>query len=1251
VSASQTPTLGGDATLLPEGTDASEDPAPAGPARSVAGLLLGRYRLERTLGQGAYGVVFLAHDPDLERKVALKVLRPRAHASDDARERFFREARVLASLLDPSIATVFDVGSAPMAGVLGLGAGDDEVFYIVMEYVAGTDLSTWLAAKRRSWQEVVRVFVRAGRGLAAAHRADVVHRDFKPSNVLMSTEGAVKVADFGLAQGLGSVPTSSSGPAESAWSDGSAEIDLTRTGTLLGTPMFMAPEQHEGGRVGPAADQFAFCVALYFGLTGSYPFEPGPHAALWAQKSEQAIAAWPAERSVPRWVRAVVERGLRADPDARFGAMEALLQRLEKSPARRAAGASTWILAPMVLAGGAWMGYQATRPATVSVELRSSAQDPLEDVRVQVDGATTRFRDGTLSLSSGQHLIEVQARDHDPVTRAVEVESGGDVQLAIELPRQTGVLDITAHPDAARIFVDGIDHGSRVRALALPTGIHEVHTRLDGHFTHSMQWTVAHGGQHKAVVSLPAIGVWEYASAPPNQDVTWLPDATGDGRAELLVARAGVATVVDPWNDDSVGSVRFAHSFVPEQRVADVDGDAMPEFISVAATEDMRTLAVHDLRTFGEPRWSRTFPGFADVKGTLVLIGPLLVVLDGDRVLALDAATGAQRWTVSMPGVRRVRALGGGALLLDTKTESVVLNTEGRERWRTPQTHTFAASDVDGDGDAEVLVLAEESVQLLDGQSGEPHWSIGRPKGDVSVIESAPASMFVLKTGDGVATYEATSGNVLQSFTGTRPQLHALGGRHLISTVEGESVVLRDLNTAAEIGRRPKSDARLRASGDFNGDGADELLWVASNGTMRFLDEALRPLAELELSKPATRLIDVRDANGDGVVDLLFENRRGLLLLEGPKRKWTVRSQHSVRAPVLLSKTSDDPTVLATVEREGKRHLARIDGRSGHAQLFPLEVGSDLHREAALHDDVLYFASRGGIDGYRTTDGAHVGQQRFGKLVYATPTVIDVDADGMPEVLAATFGGKDSVLAVLSSDLSEVEREVPIPEHVWARPLPLDIDGSSLVLVFGLQGGVAALDPANDWAPRWQTSTGARINFAGVPFETDAGTRIAVTTMARSADDDALIFLDAATGEIVERHPGWGSRTAPATVVDDALFVADNHGKLRRFERGALAWERTVTHASASGPLGVGKLRTDGPTVLATVWRTGSLVVVDASDGDALWRFSVDSRIEGRPLIADLEGDGESEVVIGTHDGTVLSLRSGPPTWSELRGE
>ena len=295
-----------------------EDVAPVAKEKGLSvGELVGRYVLVGEVGRGAMGRVYRAYDPRLSREVALKVLgRPKKNAAETA-QRVIREAQALAKLNHPNVVAVYDVGQS------------DKRYYIAMELVLGANLSDWLAKEARSWREVLDVMLGAGRGLAAAHAAGLVHRDLKPGNILVGDDGRVRVTDFGLARG--GVFTNSSSVGSIAPATHDIEDALTEMGTILGTPAYMPPEQHRGRQLDGRSDAYAFCLTLWEAITGNRPFTGRSPKELLENKITASLR-WPASK--PAWLGTVLTRGLAPEPEARYPTMDALLDALDRDPTR-----------------------------------------------------------------------------------------------------------------------------------------------------------------------------------------------------------------------------------------------------------------------------------------------------------------------------------------------------------------------------------------------------------------------------------------------------------------------------------------------------------------------------------------------------------------------------------------------------------------------------------------------------------------------------------------------------------------------------------------------------------------------------------------------------------------------------------------------------------------------------------------------------------------------------------------------------
>ncbi|MEM9456899.1 MAG: tetratricopeptide repeat protein [Myxococcota bacterium] len=295
--------------------------------RAAAPIRVGRYVLGERLGAGGLGVVHAAHDPQLDREVAIKLLRPGLRGDRSREEsRLLREGQAIARLSHPNVVEVFDVGtyelprSAEATGLPRRGV------FVVMARLEGQTLEAWLERRPRSWPEVLEVMRAAGQGLVAAHAAGLVHRDFKPANIFVEHDGWVRVLDFGLARPEGPSRTTALIPVAGA----SVELaeSITRTGAVLGTPAYMAPEQHRGCMADARSDQYSFCATLYRGLYGVLPFEGSDLDALDQAKQARALVRPERELRVPRWLRAVMLRGLSPSPRERWPSMRALLRAL-----------------------------------------------------------------------------------------------------------------------------------------------------------------------------------------------------------------------------------------------------------------------------------------------------------------------------------------------------------------------------------------------------------------------------------------------------------------------------------------------------------------------------------------------------------------------------------------------------------------------------------------------------------------------------------------------------------------------------------------------------------------------------------------------------------------------------------------------------------------------------------------------------------------------------------------------------------
>lgn len=273
-----------------------------------------RFVILRQLGRGGMGVVYAAYDEKLDRKVAVKLLHQAEAQSADQRRRVLREAQAMAQVSHPNVVHAYEVGEV-----------DGQVF-LAMEYVEGTTLATWQRQAGRSWDDTLRIYLAAGQGLLAAHRVGLVHRDFKPENVLVNQEGRPLVADFGLAHVAGREEKQTA--RETAETGRLLESPLTMTGGVVGTPAYMSPEQYSGEPADSRSDQFSFCAALYEALYKQLPFAGQDLTVLSYSILTGRVRPVPSGLSIPQTVEETLRRGLSVDPARRFPSMAELLSAL-----------------------------------------------------------------------------------------------------------------------------------------------------------------------------------------------------------------------------------------------------------------------------------------------------------------------------------------------------------------------------------------------------------------------------------------------------------------------------------------------------------------------------------------------------------------------------------------------------------------------------------------------------------------------------------------------------------------------------------------------------------------------------------------------------------------------------------------------------------------------------------------------------------------------------------------------------------
>ncbi|MCB9717040.1 MAG: tetratricopeptide repeat protein [Myxococcales bacterium] len=556
---------------------------------------VGRYIITGRLGHGGMGVVYRAYDPQLDRRVALKVLHPHeaGRADSSHRERLLREARALGRLAHPNVVAVHDVGTV------------GEQVYVAMELVEGPPLDRWLAAEPRSTTEILRVFAAAGRGLLAVHEAGLVHRDFKPSNVIVGDDGRVRVVDFGLAKPvLDATPSCDAERGPTPGSPSPGDGALTRRGAVVGTPLYMAPEQARGVPGDARTDQYAFCVVLHEALHGRRPGAVQPSPAR-------------TTRRVPMRVQRALSRGLSTRPEDRFAGMGPLVAILERPPPARA-----WLVGGVATATllGAWaltgeppdpcVDSAAAMDGIWSDEARSGLASRLASPLPHLQGTWDRIEQ---RLDARADAWRAMAHDNCEASRArgeqsETTRSRRAACLDGRLDETAAMLEVLGSTEPERLSqallaLDGLPPVSRCAAgaqlaLGVPTSEVDPQAAREIRYRESrlrVQLQVAMDGQ----------GALEQAQA-------LVADAEALGDGPLVAETKHRLARVHAWSGDyeaAATTLREAIAVAMEHRHEEIEAQARTELARVlmvrgelAAAREARVGALAAARRWGQPR-------------------------------------------------------------------------------------------------------------------------------------------------------------------------------------------------------------------------------------------------------------------------------------------------------------------------------------------------------------------------------------------------------------------------------------------------------------------------------------------------------------------------------------------------------------------------------------------------------------------------------------------------------------------------
>jgi len=698
-------------------------------------LTVGRYSILKVIGEGAMGTVYACFDDQLDRRVALKLIK--GGQSDAARRRMMREAQAMAQLSHPNVVPVFEVGE------------HDGQLFVAMEYVKGVTLARWQVEEDdRPWREMVRMYVEAGRGLAAAHAAGLVHRDFKPHNAVVGNDGRVRVLDFGLAARHGDLsPPLDESAVGPAVAERALDTPLTETGTVMGTPAYMPPEQFMGGKVDARSDQFSFCVAFWEGLYGKRPFSGGSPTELFSAVVRGEVGDI-SRSEVPVGVRNALLRGLSTEPDDRWPELPALLEEIERHTSR---GRRRWVLAATlgllaVSVLGSVLLRDDTRTEQAQKEAAAARVEADQAHEREVEAERARARADT-NMRNTLRVARAALLDHAPTEAAAllrEVE--GALPSAIEAWPEA-VARSRDRPRRLRALFEG--HEGPVNTVAFsPDGTKIVTASVDGSArVFSLDRSVrdqvfdAHRGR-----------VWSAQFSP---DGTRVATASFDGTARVFTLDGSEEPIVLEPHEATV----FSATFSPDGKyIATASEDHTARVHRIDGRESAVVLEGHALRVRTarfSPDGSRVVTSSSDGDARVfdARTGESLAVLVGHEarvVWAEYSPDGSRIVTAGYDNTVRIwSAAGVEQFVMVSHTAPVVMavfSPDGRTVLTASDDGTVRRFAADGTTASEVVARHADKVR--------------------SVSFSPDGRAFVSAAGDNVARVVALDGSSNRELTG-----------------------------------------------------------------------------------------------------------------------------------------------------------------------------------------------------------------------------------------------------------------------------------------------------------------------------------------------------------------------------------------------------------------------------------------------------------------------------------------------------
>ncbi|MEK7867693.1 MAG: FG-GAP-like repeat-containing protein, partial [Planctomycetota bacterium] len=1147
--------------------------------------------------------------------VALKVLIAGEHASPEAIVRFHREATSIARMgKHPNIVTIHDLGE------------EANLAYYAMELIEGKSLRQVLRERPVEPREAAALVEKSARALHFAHAHGIIHRDVKPENIVVRSDGEPQVMDFGLAR------------------DVESEQRISVTGQVMGTLAYMSPEQAGGEpeKTDARSDIYALGGVLYELLTGIPPHPAGTILqVLPAILMGDIIPPRRIRTGVPRDIETICLKCLRVDRRDRYATAEELAddlarwQRGEPIHARpasmaekvglalrrhRALAASLGVLcAAAVVLGTLWY----LTPGTLVL----AVDPPGALIRIGEEAYVAAVPPSEASLAAGGYEVVVEAPDHVPWRGEVLVRRGASRELRVRLSHETGTIEATCEPLGSEIEVDGVAYGSRIRRLEVPTGRHRL--------------------------------------------VAWSPGRVE--RSREVVVRPGEAACVEFWLDDGVLWMQEGPQieFTRGGLVQDLDGDGVPEVESAELSQWVVRSGRNGSAIFSFPKSGTLWHGWRDLGASGEVLFLAQEAQEGLSVLCVDPRRPGEdkvAWRRRGPGRAWPDVAQAPVHLLADVTEDGVREVALAERDGTLWVFDGKAGQPVGHcalgvPPSQVASLDREALLcLFAGKARAVRWADGAT---VWEMDLAGVSEVRLRDLDGDGALDGLLRREGGPLTAVRwrdrttlwevatgvTALASVPPRGDVIVRRGEEWVGLDAATGRpiwDVGPLPQ-EPHLVA--DWDGDGRMEIVVAPPEGGLACLDAEGRPRWRLRSERAYALVRALPDLDGDGLAEfLVFGNAAFVGVLRGPRVLWARKSPKPLQATPLVVDADGDgaPEVIQQGPWGRGATIACMDGATGAVRWTRTEPSTS-NRAPAVGDwngdgrpDLVRSLERGGVaQVLRAEDGAVIATLGgdASAETYASPAMLDLDGDGTCDVAMQLWNNKVVALKGSGAELWAVETR---GKNMGGMAVgDLDGDGRPDVVAPSSLDAVHAIRGANGTV-LWRAALGPHGSRA-MPLvedlEGDGAREVLV-----SDDDGTFWVLAGRDGAVRWRLDGgsevWG-HAAVARHGGRVLLVVPRGGKgvaVIDWETRATAWQGPLGEDVMASPLAA-DLDHDGHLEVVAATGDGEVAVLDLLTGAPLWGVRLcDMPIEGDPAVADLDGDGVLDLLVADHAGGLTAV-------------